>query len=137
MGTDPGTGDRESGGTPTPERCRGDQEAQGPACCRESAIGGGQEGECAKDRGVCKQRYTCACVHTHAHTHTVIHSQPETQMWNQADPVNHSALVPRTREEDRRERQSGQREALTPGSPGTSHSQRQKCRGAEAVASEL
>ena len=70
MGTDPGTGDRESGGTPTPERCRGDQEAQGPACCRESATGGGQEGECAKDRGVCKQRYTCACVHTHAHTHT-------------------------------------------------------------------
>ena len=24
MGTDPGTGDRESRGTPTPERCRGD-----------------------------------------------------------------------------------------------------------------
>ena len=66
-------------------------------------------------------------------------------MWNQTDPVKHSALVPRATEKDRDTEtvgrdeagRRGQREALTPGSPGTSHSQRHKFRGAEAVASEL
>ena len=97
---------------------------------------------CERQRHVQAEVHMSVCArartHTHTHTHTrVIHSQPETQMWNQTDPVKHSALVPRAREEDRKERRSGQREALTPGSPGTSHSQRHKCRGAEAVASEL
>ena len=74
-----------------------------PAAESQPSVEGKRES--VRKTEACASRDAHVRVCTHTHTHTVIHSQPETQMWNQTDPVNHSALVPRAREEDRRERQ--------------------------------
>lgn len=97
-----GAGGKEPEGTPAPERRRGQPEAQRPTCQRESAITGGQEVECEKDTEACVGRGAHVRGHTrtNTHTHRVIHSQPETQVWNQRDPVTNLASEPRVREKD-------------------------------------
>ena len=145
-----GAGEKEPEGTAAPERCRGQLEARGPTCQSESAISGGQEGEGEKDTEACVGRGAHVRGRTRTNTHTQSHSlaardpdveserpsyelgfgtqsQPEAgrKTWTHRD--THSPSYTETRRERQRQHLLERRpagEALTPGRPVTSHSQR-------------